>query len=579
MPRVNLCEEGFRVTDLNFSNLPRAPKLPERDDNIQKIVYDLIHGTVAAGTNVQWGIEFDVDDDDNPQLIGTEDSEFFKIFHIVEERPNSDKVYRVTFVFLQNNSPDLLTDEQIAELNTVRRVLSRHPEMQQIRQLLPKAKDALDASGSFDVGRAALVSFMRIFDRMCGNERVPLEFASLLLFCENCEDDMMTMACQAGCIDTFFLNPLREATLIFKNFETSGKLSPADVGRLTQLIVNQRSTSMISTNPSTPQPSTPPSAAFPSLTEDEIQSTIDVIQEWKSKHPGRHFLSGQLRRYFLPFIDIPHFLWVGNLQVAFKETSSYSSVMDIKSTLKEHRDIQSVIRNSSCTLLMALTMMHLRRHGYQVMDLENAGRIGGCICYSNASSVNDMMSIMGNSKTGLRELLHRQSTNHKFKVFNRNDCISADEYVHSGDMYFIDIPSAVCLFTKRKDRLIAKAKMRLRNQSVTEASQSNINRRQDKRRRTDEKQDDDDEDEDDDYDDYQQTQNKDEYQYAENHYSRRQQDQQNEEQQRRRELRRKREEQRDREIERQRQQEVQQQIDREIERLEQEEQRQRNLQQ
>ena len=473
MPHVNLCEEDFRITDLNFSNLPRAPKLHARDDNIQKIVYDIIHGTVAAGTHMQWGIEFgtraeardrdrafhrerysvndedhvndedddndvsvnddiDVGDDDDPVLLGTEDSEFFKILNIIEEKPGNDAgVYRLTYIFLQNDSPDLLTDKQLLELNEVRHLLLMHPEMQKIRNALVKTKKKMIAES---IQFNTLQSFMQVFDGMCRmpGKQSEVSFASLLLFCENCEDDTMTMACQFGFINTFFLHLPMEAREILKKFQESPELSQADVGRLTQLIANKSQ-----------QP----------LPEDEIQNTIDEIQKWKLRNPKVQLLHRQIHRYFFPFVDIPHFDWVGNLEVFSHESSSHRSLMQIKAKLKEDLDVQSIVRNSSCTLLMALTMMQLRSQGCKIMELCNAGKIRGCMCYSNAASANEMMSIMGSSKEGLKELLDCRNPEHEFTVFNRNDCLGNEFFKFSGHMYFIDIPSAVCLFTKRKEKL------------------------------------------------------------------------------------------------------------------------------
>ena len=471
MPRVNLCEEDFRITDSNFSNLPRAPKLHARDDNIQKIVYDIIHGTVAAGTHMQWGIEFgtraeardrdrafhrerysvgagvnddedddvsvndDIDvggDDDEPVLLGTEDSEFFKILNIIEEKPGNDAgVYRLTYIFLQNNSPDLLTDRQLLELNAVKHLLLKHPEMQKIRHTLAKTKEKM---GNRGIQFNALQSVMQVFDgmsRMPGKQSI-VSFASLLLFCENCQDDTMTMACQYGSINTFFLHLPMKSIRILKKLQESPELSQADVGRLTQLIVNKSQ-----------QP----------LPEDEIQNTISEIQKWKLRNPKVQMLHRQIHRYFFPFVDIPYFGLVGNLEVFSNESSSYRSLMQIKAKLKEDLNVQSIVRNSSCTLLMALTMMQLRSQGCQIMELSNAGKIGGCMCYSNAASANEMMSIMGSSKEGLKELLDCRNPEHEFTVFNRNDCISNEFFKFSGHMYFIDIPSAVCLFTKRKEKL------------------------------------------------------------------------------------------------------------------------------
>ena len=157
-----------------------------------------------------------------------------------------------------------------------------------------------------------------------------------------------------------------------------------------------------------------------------------------------------MRRFF---VDIPHIDWVGNLELAFNKSNTYKSLKRMKEQLKENTEMSLVVRNSSCTLAMSLTLMHLRRNGYKIIDLNNAGQIGGCMCYSNAASVNDMISIFGNSTQGLMELLFDENPFYQFKVFNRNDCLrTTSQYAFDGNMYFIDIPSAVCLFTKHKER-------------------------------------------------------------------------------------------------------------------------------
>ena len=458
MPRVNLCEEGFRVTESNFANLPRAPKLPGRDENIQQIVYNLINGTVAAGTNVQWGIYDDsrggaaaaasvsASNDTDDKLIGTEDSEFFKILNIIEEKPGNDAgTYRVTYVFIQGNTPDLLSDDQLLELNAVQRLLSTHPEMRKIRGLLSETRHKMSDASISGYEFSALDFFIQLFDNM-REQQFPLKFGSLLLFCENCQDDVMTMACQVGSVLTHYIRPRPDITMICEIIEEKQELSEVNAGKLIRLLTGNSDHRDYEPWHQRPQPT---------QSEEDVQAIIDYIQDWKSRNPELKFLNGQISRYFQPFVDIPHIDWVGNVEVAFEKSNSYKSLKDIKNQLKENPDLRLVVRNSSCTLAMSLTMMQLRRTGYQIIDLYNAGKTSGCVCYSNAASVNDMISIFGSSIPGLMELLYDETPQYQFHVFNRNDCIGKSEYAYGGNMYFIDIPSAVCLFTKQKERLRA----------------------------------------------------------------------------------------------------------------------------
>ena len=117
-----------------------------------------------------------------------------------------------------------------------------------------------------------------------------------------------------------------------------------------------------------------------------------------------------------------------------------------------------MMRNSSCVLSMSLTMMALRKQGVQVMDLFNMGKLKGCACYSNAASVNGMISFQNNYESVILELINGVDVDYAFTIFNSNDCnertnANYEQFEEDCEMCFISIPEAVCLFTKRAGRI------------------------------------------------------------------------------------------------------------------------------
>jgi hypothetical protein len=158
---------------------------------------------------------------------------------------------------------------------------------------------------------------------------------------------------------------------------------------------------------------------------------------------------------FFPYIDVPCFNWVGNLELIH----GTHAMRDEYNEFQKIRQI-CVLKNGSCTLNMALTMMQLK-HISPVFYLQNAGGIAGCRCYTNAAASNDMISLLSHDAiVDLKELIVNEKVSHQFHMFNSNHCVPElnpkKHNIYSNDLadfLFIDFTTAVYLFTKRNNIL------------------------------------------------------------------------------------------------------------------------------
>ena len=96
------------------------------------------------------------------------------------------------------------------------------------------------------------------------------------------------------------------------------------------------------------------------VTEVDVDMICNDIEKWKTRNPRIWMYKHQIARHFLPFIEIPHFGYVGNIEIFHDDKSSYKSLKAMKNISKQDRNLRLVVQHSSCTLCMALTMMQLR---------------------------------------------------------------------------------------------------------------------------------------------------------------------------------------------------------------------------
>ena len=499
MPEFKLADDDFEVNDDNIENLPRFPKLPNRDENIQKRVLDILNGIVLTGTNVQWGIDVKTDDG-SVITAGTEESEFMKILTITENVPGQSASYHITYVFLQNDTVDLVTFEQLQKFRFLQSIIRQHPLFVNIKQTIDQAIqvikiDELEQTIEF----VALSTFRSLLDEMMNDyesrkRNYSPVFGGILLFSMNRHGvneansaneansvneansapqqplSMMTMACQVGelttlVVDKLFNDPTIES--MFYRITEKQRFSEYDIQRLCKMFEQGWGGQIISSSEGGDDNLT-------INTDDDrrdsitrfVKSVITEIKEWKDENPTLKWTRPQIQRKFFSYIESAHFASVANVEAVSKKINdgdehsnpTYDFFSNIKTLVHSDIVLKSMMRNSSCVLSMSLTMMALRKQGVQVMDLFNMGKLKGCACYSNAASVNGMISFQNNYESVILELINGVDVDYLFTIFNSNDCnertnANYEQFEEDCEMCFISIPAAVCLFTKRAGRI------------------------------------------------------------------------------------------------------------------------------
>jgi hypothetical protein len=447
-PRVSLrieptklvVNDNFQLKDETIDNLPKMPKLSDGDENIQQRVMDIITGTVARGTSAQWGVF----DEDTKETLCGEENPHVRILTIREglhpdlNLDDDPSAYDVTFVYIHNDgeTPDENTLNAFNNAQLFKRILFS------LELATKKAKKLARLS------ERNLPSFTRSITRDLYDfwkspflQKNKGEFASVLLFCKNCQFEFAVLSVAYGKNDQLFLHERADEKFVsspvlryvdhYGNFQSTDQSSPIFRLFLTYLMKSRR------------------------MPEDQAhQKTTLILQELQELSVQRKLKKNDVLSYFFHYIEIPCFDWVGNLEFIHG-----SQVMrDEFNELEQVREM-SILKNGACTLNMALAMMQLRKRS-PVFYLHNAGGIGGCRCYSNAASSNDMITLKAFSALlELQELLQPKNIFHEFQMFNSNHCLPElnperyESYTHS-QFLFIDYKTAAFLFTERNGILM-----------------------------------------------------------------------------------------------------------------------------
>ena len=464
MPHVNFVDGDFNLSDENFANLPPMQKLTSEGENVEQRIIDIISGTVAGGTKIKWGVDMKTEDG-GVFSIGTEDCDFFKILDISEEKPDGTGLYHVIYVYIQCDSLDLISNKQLQELDRIREAFQKYQPLIQLRSVLEKTLENTAEIRMIGVEQSALASFIDMFDDMsrkyCSTCRDP-NFGGLLLFCDTCagNDNFVTLACQAGYIKTVFLNRNQSIEKLLSKITRTQKIDRVDSDWLFQLLLEPE---MIA-----------PGDVVQSDEErvEGVKQMISRLTEWAFDHPDLKWNFTHVQRCFLNFLNVAYVENVGNLEAANVGNPSLQLFRNIKTALKNtktapdvtHVFSKAAIFHSSCTLSMSLTFMQLRNQDCDMFELNNTGEVGGCLCYSKAASVNQMISFVGKFKEDFKEMYSGDDPTYEFRVFNNNHCDPKinpryASYSDSNPMFFIDIATAVSLFTKRKIRIQKKIQL------------------------------------------------------------------------------------------------------------------------
>ena len=171
----------------------------------------------------------------------------------------------------------------------------------------------------------------------------------------------------------------------------------------------------------------------------------------------RFITTDDILPYFLSYIEVPCFEWVGNYELIHGTQMMRDEYNEFEKVRK-----MSILKNGACTLNMALTMMQIRKRS-PVFYLHNAGGVAGCKCYANAAASNDMITLArSDAKEELQELIQCRDPRHEFKMFNSNHCIpELNPYRYktysseSVQFLFIDYTTAVYMFTERNRILMS----------------------------------------------------------------------------------------------------------------------------
>ena len=481
MPQVNFVDDDFTLSDANFANLPPMQKLADEGENVEQRIIDIISGTVAAGTKVKWGIDMKTDDG-GVIRIGTEDSDFFKILDITEEKPDKRGFYHVIYIYIQDQPLDFISDEQLRELNHIREALLTYPSLVKLRKNLEQTMENTETFGLIGIEQYTLMTFISLFDDMtreyASNNQEP-NFGGLLLFSDEGSDDntnYVISACQTGYVKSVFLNTNKSLENLLLKITRVQRIDQIDMDRLFQLMVMMMTDDGRGGN-NKGENYRGGVGRDSDATETQVEivkQMISKVTEWASDHPNLKWNPIHVRRCFLNFINVPYIDYVGNLEAANEGNPFLKVFRNIKTSLKTlntqdkaARSTRVAIANSSCTLSMSLTLMQLRNQGCEMFELYNIGSVGGCMCYSKAASVNQMISFIGKFNTNFNEMCNGDDVSHAFRIFNNNHCNPEFNPLHtnysdSNSMFFIDIATAVSLFTRRKKRIEYKEYYRLK---------------------------------------------------------------------------------------------------------------------
>jgi hypothetical protein len=496
MPQLNFVDDDFTLSDANFANLPPMQKLADEGENVQQRIIDIISGTVAAGTKVKWGIDMKTDDGGFIR-IGTEDSDFFKILDITEEKPDKKGFYHVIYIYLQDQSLDLISDEELRELNHIREALLTYPSLVKLRENPEHIMENTKTLGLIGVEQSALLMFINLVNDMT-QEYTSINqepnFGGLLLFSDggSGETDYVVSACQTGYVKTVFPNTNKSLDNLLLKITRVQRIDQIDTDRLFQLMVmtdrgeNDRGANDRGANDRGENDRGANDTGGNDRDDDATETQVEIVKqmisrvmEWASDHPDLKWNPTHVRRCFSNFINVPYIDYVGNLEAANEGNPFLKVFRNIKTALKtpetpeisetpetpeisetqgKAQPTRAAIANSSCTLSMSLTLMQLRNQGCEMFELHNTGEVGGCMCYSKAALVNQMISLIGKFNTNFHEMYNGDDASHAFRIFNNNHCNPKlnpqhTNYSDSNSMFFIDIATAVSLFTNRKKRI------------------------------------------------------------------------------------------------------------------------------
>ena len=431
----------FKLSPENVENLPKMAKVSAADENIQERVMDIIKGTVARGTSAKWGVY----DDDLKETICDEENPHVRVLTIreglhPEMDPDSDPTaYDVTYVYIHNNGikPD---ENTLNVFNT-----QFFKRISYSLERATKKSRKLIKLGEPNVSRY-LLSIIEPLYAFWQNPFVPDrkgEFASVLLFCKNCQFEFAVLSITYGKNDQVFLSEKQDDAFVKSSLLEDVEIHGAFGSTTQHSPIFRLFMDFLTENRGVPEANA----------RDEV---TEILKELVKLSETRKITTDDVLSYFFSYIEVPCFEWVGNYELIHGTQVMRDEYNEFEKVRK-----MSILKNGACTLNMALTMMQIRKRS-PVFYLHNAGGVAGCKCYANAAASNDMITLAwSNVKKELQELIQCRDPRHEFKMFNSNHCIpELNPYRHKtytnwdAQFLFIDYTTAVYMFTERNRILV-----------------------------------------------------------------------------------------------------------------------------
>ena len=360
---------------------------------------DIISGNVALGSTFEWGLEVKssaaAGADNQTMTIGLQDSRFLRILNITEGNVTDDNSYTLTYVFLQKTSE---TSQQ--DLDHFAYCKANVSKFQQIQLGIESSLRALQNTKDSKYPRAAsyetaaLMQFRDLWENPLHSQDP--HFASVLLFCNQCETGNSVLSAICGTIETIILgddyaddsiyNELVE--IIDTYFPNVRNSLPASTFQsvVSNFLVQRRGIL--------------PNHALKLASDLQEQCLEDLGFSRNSKKIMRFLKNSR------PSIDIPYFSYVGNTELASEyamETLSSPHQSTRRETIQFRNlkrrakvdDSSRALLTGSCSLNMSFTLRQLRA-SFPIVYLKNLGGYRGCRCYLNAAGANNFVSFILN---------------------------------------------------------------------------------------------------------------------------------------------------------------------------------------
>jgi hypothetical protein len=355
---------------------------------------DIISGNVALGTTFKWGLEVkSAAADIQTMIIGLQDSHFLRILNITEGNPSDDDSYTLTYVFLKKTSETIQQD-----LDDFAYCKANVGKFQQIQLGIVSALRALQntkdskypKTASYET--AALMQFRDLWENPSNSQNDV--FASVLLFCKQCETGNSVLSAICGTIDTIILGDDDDdesmkkelVDIINTYFPGHHQSGPSFESIVSDFLVRRRG----------------------NLSSHALKCALDLKEQClhDASFCKNHMKMRRFLRNSRPCINVPYFSYVGNTELASefalgRVLSPHQSTRreaiefrNLKHRAKVH-DLNRALLTGSCSLNMSFTLRQLRE-SFPIMYLQNSGGLRGCRCYLNAAGTNKFVSFILN---------------------------------------------------------------------------------------------------------------------------------------------------------------------------------------